>query len=158
MSSHPLLSPVLDRLIDEDPAVTREPSKSRSEVLADMRRSVRRDLEHLLNTRRRPLLPVEGLEEIEDSVVRYGLPDIAAQNLGSAHGRAALVRELEQTIRKFEPRLRRVKVSIVDNAAHLDRTLRFRINALLRAHPAPEPVVFDSAYEPDSGAFEVKGG
>jgi len=158
MSSHPLLSPVLDRLIDEDPAIAREPYKSRSEVLAGMRRAVRRDLEHLLNTRRRPLTPVEGLDQIEESVITYGLPDIAAQNLGSAHGRAALVRELERTIRRFEPRFASVKVEVVGNASQIDRTLRFRINALLRAHPAPEPVVFDSAYEPDSGAFEVKGG
>jgi len=158
MTSHPLITPVLDRLINEDPAISREPYKSRNEVLSDMRRSVRRDLEHLLNTRRRPLVPVEGLDEIEDSVLTYGLPDIAAQNLGSAHGRSALVRELERTIRMFEPRFSSVEVELIDNQAHLDRTLRFRINALLRAHPAPEPVVFDSAYEPDSGAFEVKGG
>jgi type VI secretion system protein ImpF len=36
--------------------------------------------------------------------------------------------------------------------------LRFRINALLQADPAPEPVVFDSAVRPVTGDVEVKGG
>jgi type VI secretion system protein ImpF len=46
---------------------------------------------------------------------------------------------------------------MLGNADPLDRTLRFRINAMLRAEPAPEPVVFDSALQPTTGNVEVKG-
>jgi type VI secretion system protein ImpF len=35
--------------------------------------------------------------------------------------------------------------------------LRFRIDALLQAEPAPEPIVFDSALQPVTGNVEVKG-
>jgi len=36
--------------------------------------------------------------------------------------------------------------------------LRFRIDALLRADPAPEPVIFDSTLEPVTTQFAVTGG
>ena len=39
-----------------------------------------------------------------------------------------------------------------------DRTLRFRIDALLRADPSPEPVIFDSTLEPATHQFAVAGG
>ncbi len=42
-------------------------------------------------------------------------------------------------------------------AEPLDRTLRFRIEALLRVEPAPEPVAFDSTLEPGAGGFAVRG-
>ena len=38
-----------------------------------------------------------------------------------------------------------------------DRVIRFRIDALLHADPAPEPVVFDSQLEPSSNLFKVNG-
>jgi type VI secretion system protein ImpF len=46
---------------------------------------------------------------------------------------------------------------MLENSNPLDRTLRFRIDALLYAEPAPEPVVFDSAMEPATGNVEIKG-
>ena len=44
----------------------------------------------------------------------------------------------------FEPRLAQVKVVFGDQANSADRALRFRIDALLKVEPAPEPVVFDT--------------
>ena len=37
-----------------------------------------------------------------------------------------------------------------------DRTFRFRIDALLIAEPAPEPIIFDSELRPGTGDIEVK--
>jgi type VI secretion system protein ImpF len=42
---------VLDRLIDLEPRLSSEPPKSNATSLADLKQSVRRDLEWLLNTR-----------------------------------------------------------------------------------------------------------
>ena len=44
------------------------------------------------------------------------------------------------------------------NAEPADRTFRFKIDAMLIAEPAPEPIVFDSELRPGTGDFEVKGG
>lgn len=153
----PLLASVLDRLLDDDPTRRRESPKSLSQLLRDLKQSVRRDLENLLNTRWRPAAWPAELAELERSLVNYGIPDITGQDLGSAPGREEFRRAIEAVIRRCEPRFKNVRVEMLDNAEPLDRTLRFRIDALLYAEPAPEPVVFDSAFEPSTGNVEVKG-
>ena len=157
-SDQPLVPSVLDRLLDDDPSVQREAAKSRHQVLRELKQSVRRDLESLLNTRRRCLPRPAGLTDLEHALVNYGLPDFTGANLGSAEGRQQLCQAIEDVLRTWEPRFQSVRVQLLDNAEPLDRTLRFRIDALLYADPAPEPVVFDSALQPVSGACEVKGG
>ena len=44
--------------------------------------------------------------------------------------------------------LKNVRVQFIDNEDKTDRTLRFRIDALMYADPAPEEVIFDSILEP----------
>ena len=38
-----------------------------------------------------------------------------------------------------------------------DRSIRFLIDAMLRVHPAPEPVTFDSRFQLTTRAFQVRG-
>jgi len=156
-ADQPLVPSVLDRLLDDDPTVTRERAKTRSQVLRELKQSVRRDLENLLNTRWRLTRWPENLDELELSLVNYGIPDITGADLGSARRREQFRRIVERVLRHFEPRFKSVKVEMLENAESLDRTLRFRIDALLHAEPAPEPVVFDSALEPATGNVEVRG-
>jgi len=153
----PLIPSVLDRLLDDEPDRQQEPVKSRNQVLRDLKQSVRRDLENLLNTRWRCEELPQDLRELELSLVNYGLPDISGPTLGYARQREQFRELLENVIRHFEPRLRNVAVEMLDNVEPLDRTLRFRINAMLLAEPAPEPVMFDSALQPVTGNVEVKG-
>jgi type VI secretion system protein ImpF len=156
--TQPLVASVLDRLLDDDPTVSREAAKTRHQVLRELKQSVRRDLENLLNTRRRCLAVPEDLPDLEQSLVNYGLPDFAGSKMSSATAREELGPIIEALIRTYEPRFKLVKVQMLTNVEPLDRTLRFRIDALLHADPAPEPVIFDSALEPVTGTFQVKGG
>lgn len=153
----PLVPSVLDRLLDDDPTSSREPPKSRVQVLRELKRSVRRDLENLLNTRWRALAWPPDLEELDVSLVNYGLPDITGLELGTLRDRERFRRTMEDVIRRFEPRFKTVRVELLDNVEPLDRSLRFRIDAMLWAEPAPEPIVFDSSLEPSTGTVEVKG-
>jgi type VI secretion system protein ImpF len=60
-------------------------------------------------------------------------------------------------IRDFEPRLTNVEVKFDSDI--VDKTkasLHYRIEALLRVDPAPEPVVFDTVLELGSRAFVVR--
>ncbi|HXH04690.1 MAG TPA: type VI secretion system baseplate subunit TssE [Candidatus Competibacteraceae bacterium] len=160
MAKAPVLPPqasLLDRLLDDEPQHTREPPPSAAQALRALRQGVRRDLEHLLNARRRPGPLPAGLQELEHSLLRYGLPDFATFNLASAEGREAFRRLIEDTLKRCEPRFRQVRVQLLDNAEPLDRTLRFRIDALLNVEPAPEPIAFDSVLEPVSGGFALRG-
>jgi type VI secretion system protein ImpF len=156
-ADQPLIPSVLDRLIDYEPTSTRESPKSRGQVLRELKQNIRRDLENLLNTRRRCKSWPENLSELEMSLVNYGVPDLAGAALGMAEGREDFRQVFETVVRLFEPRFARVNVEMLGNSDPLDRALRFRIDALLHAEPAPEPIVFDSALQPATGNVEVKG-
>jgi type VI secretion system protein ImpF len=157
-SDQPLIPSVLDRLLDDEPTKGVEAPKSRTQVLREMKLSVRRDLENLLNTRWRSASWPRHFEELEVSLLSYGLPDITGADLASAARREDFRRTMERVIRQFEPRLTKVTVALLDPGGEtVDRTLRFRIEGLLRVDPAPEPVAFDSAVEPATGNVEVKG-
>lgn len=153
----PLVVSVLDRLLDDEPEVSTEPAQSRVQVLRALKQSVRRDLENLLNTRTRCLSWPPGLKELKQSLLNYGLPDFNGADLGSTKAREQFCGLVQAVIRQHEPRFKSVRVQLLAGAEAMDRTLRFRIDALLRAEPAPEPVVFDSVLKPATGAFEVKG-
>lgn len=147
------LLPLLDRLIDDEPGQLQDPPMSSSEALDQLRMSVRRDLEALLNARRRWRGWHPAWRELAASAVGFGLPDLASGTLTDAKRREAFRLEVETTIRRFEPRLVEVRVSLLGEATPLDSTLRLRIDGLLHADPAPEPVAFDTVVEP--GLSEV---
>jgi type VI secretion system protein ImpF len=155
--NQPLLPSVLDRLLDDDPENSRDPPASRYQVLREMKMAVRRDLENLLNTRIRCLNVPENLKELKRSLINYGIPDIAGARLGSAQQREEFCRLLQNIIRQYEPRFLSVTVTPSPATDPQDRTFRFRIDAMLVAEPAPEPIIFDSELRPASGSFEVKG-
>jgi len=151
-----LVPSVLDRLLDDQPELTREPPKSRTQVLRELKHSVRRDLENLLNTRWRCVNWPPNLDDLEVSLINYGIPDFTGTSMSTVASRDQLRHVVEHVVRKFEPRFKTVKVRLLENADETDRSLRLRIDALLYAEPAPEPVVFDSQLEPASGNFSVK--
>jgi type VI secretion system protein ImpF len=150
----PLVPSVLDRLLDDDPGVSTEPPRSRGVVLRELKLAVQRDLRNLLNTRWRCRHWPPELTELERSLVNYGIPDFAGSNLASPETRQALCRDLEAVIRTYQPAFLAVTVRVRDEEEPLDGTLHFHIDALLRVHPAPEPVSFDPSLELDTGTFK----
>jgi type VI secretion system lysozyme-like protein len=151
----PLQASVLDRLIHSE---SKQPAgRAPTHSLRDLKQSIRRDLENLLNTRWRCTSWPPNLNELGKSLIDYGIPDFSGSALGSSVNREEFRRIIERAIQRFEPRLRNVKVDLVESNEPLDRVLRFRINALVQADPVPEQVVFDSALEPLTSNFEVKG-
>ena len=153
----PLLPTLLDSLIDDQPGQSRDPVYARGQLLHELVASVARDLEALLNTRRRCTEWPDDLTELEKSVVGYGLPDLMGGDLASPAGRESFRRTIERTIRVFEPRFKSASVELIDSENEIDRTFRFRIDAVLFAQPGPAPVVFDSQLEPSNGDIHVKG-
>lgn len=145
---------VLDRLIDLDPRQSTEAPKSRSATVHDLKQSVKRDLEWLLNTRCHIETLDEKLEETRRSLALYGLPDFTGVSVKSHVEQKRMTEAIENAIRIFEPRFKNLKVTLepVDN---VDRQLRFRIEATLDIEPTPEPIVFDSVMEPGAGGFSI---
>jgi type VI secretion system protein ImpF len=151
-----ILPSLLDRLIDEAPDVMRDPTRSRAQQLTALRDAVRRDLEALLNTHCCCVSPPQEFEELRQSVVEYGVKDFLSAFGGASAFREDFRSSMEQAIRRFEPRFVSVEVSLREDEDHADRTLRFRIDALMYAEPAPELVSFDSQLDPFSQTHSVK--
>lgn len=147
---------ILDRLIDREPEQSQEAEPSRHQHLAQLRQSVRRDLENLLNTRYRVVEPPDDLKQLKQSLLNYGLPDLATVNISDPEKKQRFVKDLERILRDYEPRFKTVRVTHLDNRDKTDRTLRFRIDAVLWADPAPQSVVFDSILEPVSRTVNVQ--
>ena len=147
---------ILDRLFDDEPHNKTELDSGKHQKLKQLRNSVRRDLEFLLNSRFRVIEPNENLIEADNSLLNYGMPDLATVNIIDKDKRAAFTQRLESIIRNFEPRFKSVKVKYLDNKENSDRTLRFRIDAVLYADPAPEIVIFDSVLESVTRNVSVK--
>lgn len=151
----PVIASLLDRLIDDRPDLKSEGRFTPQ--LSDLRQSVRRDLENLLNSRVSVCSLPPELTELPQSVVGFGIPDISGADLGTERKRKEFLRSVQVAIRQFEPRFKSVRVHLLQSEEYVDRTLRFRIDAVMYADPLPETVVFDSSFEPSSGQFRVKG-
>jgi type VI secretion system protein ImpF len=150
--------PLLDRLIDEAPEKQVDAPVTANDAMEALRRSVRRDLEMLLNSRRRwRSWPVE-LRELDLSVLSYGIPDCTAGTFHDKRQREVLRAEVEDTLRRFEPRFARVRVALVETKNSLDSTLRLQIEALLHADPAPEAISFETVVDATTADVMVRGG
>ncbi len=148
---------ILDRLIDQNPAAVADPPANRSQSVRQLKASLRRDLEWLLNTRRNPEEAPESYRELFRSLYNYGLPDITSVGLHSSRERQRLMRLIEQTIEIFEPRLTGTRVRAIEDAGSTPRILRFQIEALLKMDPAPEQILFDTVLQLNTGEYQVKG-
>ncbi len=147
---------LIDRLIDLEPSNRKEAANAQTQSFRQLKDSVRRDLEWLLNTRRTPAEPFVRAKELWRSSYCYGLPDLTGLALHTAQARMELARMLETAIESFEPRLRKVTAT-AQTTAPGSRTLRFQIEAMLLTQPAPARVRFDTTLELTSGQYEVGG-
>jgi type VI secretion system protein ImpF len=147
---------LLDRLIDDEPRNRGEAPDRRAQSLKELKDSVRRDLEWLLNSRRSPVEPALSAKELWRSVYCYGLPDTTGMAMSSAEDRGRMARMVTTAVAAFEPRLLNVTVNM-EPAAAGNRILHFQIEALLRMEPAPARVFFDTKLELSSGEYEVTG-
>jgi type VI secretion system protein ImpF len=148
--------PLLDRLLDAGQDAPAVPGAA--EALELLQAAVLRDLDALLNARRRrrPLPP--RLAELRGSLLDYGIPDPASGSYAVPELRAALKDEIEAAIRRFEPRLTRISVTLPEGQEAHDGTLRLKVDAVLRAEPVPEPVSFETLLEPVSRDVTVRAG
>lgn len=139
--------PLLDRLVDAEPDETSDRPLSAAAAMDRLRTSVCRDIEELLNTRRRWRSWDSALAQLDRSLVGYGLPDFASGAFNDPRRRKELRQLIDTCIRRFEPRIVDLKVTLTETTDKVSGTLRMRIDALLRAEPAPEPIAFDTVVD-----------
>ncbi len=127
------------KAIEEDPQVRLRDSSS-SEIIA----GIMEHLQKLLNTRQGSV----------DIAVDYGLPDLTDLLHSYPESIRDIERELKNTISKFEPRLKAVRVKFIPNEDN-PLELHFEINAQLSSKKKGPPIVFESILDPD-GRVNIK--
>ena len=143
---------LMDRLVD-----TALPEDGGRRVsVTDMRNSVSRDLENLLNTRSEGArLISDSFKECRGSSLTYGILDFSSYSLLSPHDRDRIRRSLEQAISLHEGRLTRIRVTL-EPQRELDRALRFRVDALMELGPDNEKVQFDAVLQLNTQTYLVR--
>jgi type VI secretion system protein ImpF len=139
-------------------APSQAPHALRRLSVEEIKETVARDLEALLNTRM--VFTEETLSrfpECQHSILTYGLSDFSGLSLASFYDREFICRALEQAIARHEPRLTQVRVLLqVDSRA--TSVLYFAITAILDVGPAHEPVSFDATLQPSTLQYSVTKG
>lgn len=149
-------SPTLfDRLADDAPRETAEKHPLRMISAEDLKESVARDLEALLNARcAYGSEAFEGYPQALQSTCSYGMNDFVGLSLANPADRHFICRSLERTIAIHEKRLKQAKVNLEVDDKTVNR-LKFTINAMLVVHPASEPVHFDALLQPSTLQYSV---
>jgi type VI secretion system protein ImpF len=145
---------LLDRLLGERAQASSNGVVPRMSM-EQLKDSVARDLEALLNTRLgvAPEL-FDGYPECRQSILSYGLIDFAGFCLSSTDDRAAICASLKAAIEQHEPRLREVSASLEMEQGSVNR-LNFVINATLQVAELEEPVNFNAVLQPSSLHYSI---
>lgn len=148
---------VLDRLTDEAPRTPADVRVTYGESLHQFKIGVQRDLEWLLNTRRTPSPAPDSFEELRTSLYHFGIVDVTSL-ADSGDSRERLLKQVDEALAWFEPRLANVRISIVEQEGESHRReLRFIVEGTLRVDPTPEQVTFDTVLHFSTGEIDVKG-
>ncbi|MGN6651745.1 type VI secretion system baseplate subunit TssE [Trinickia sp.] len=159
LTSRDRLQPaLLDRLSDDAPHERAEPRDRRVMSTAQLRASVLRDLSNLLNAH-----ALYGCASLAShplaaaSVVNYGLRDVTGLARSSLD-LAALAREIECAITRFEPRVvaGTLRVKPIDaNQAGGRAAVAFLVEGDLWAQPYPERLYFRTELDLECGQARI---
>jgi type VI secretion system protein ImpF len=162
---------MLDRLIDPESGGA---GARRGYSVAQLTATLQRDMENLLNSRLAVVhIPAEYVE-LQQSPLTYGLPDLGSIPTATRQNHQAIAQMIANTIARFEPRLREVRVHLVENSdaminlmatghdsasayrysRHDVLNLQFQISARLFVDPFPD-VAFETVLELTSGHVSV---
>lgn len=149
---------LLDRLTDNEPAKKDESRAQRVLSMRKLREAVIRDLLWLLNaTKLEVTQDLAAYPAVRESVVNYGVPDLAGVTASSIDSRD-LERRIRESIWAFEPRLKRSTVqvrAVVTDGRMAGNTLTLEIEGELWAEPMPVRLYLKTELDLEDGNVAV---
>jgi type VI secretion system protein ImpF len=150
---------LLDRLTDEDPSRTQEPSERRVMSKTRLRQAVLRDLAWLFNaTRFESSEDLAALGNVRRSVLNYGLPALSGR-AASSLDIVDLERAVRQSILDFEPRILphtlRVKALAIADSLDHHNVVGLEIHGELWAQPVPLELLVRTEIDLETGKVEI---
>ncbi|MGH6613461.1 MULTISPECIES: type VI secretion system baseplate subunit TssE [Sphingomonas] len=147
---------------DETPEVAREkfryysvPKLERFNEAA-LRATIRRDLAWLLNTTNlESLIDLEPYPRVAESVLNFGLTDLAGRTL-NRRAVLARAREIRRAIRLFEPRLNREGLTVDPVDDDTPHALTYLIQGDITSAAQVMPVKFRTEVEAETATVNVR--
>lgn len=147
---------IFDRLVDLEPLNPEDEHRQKQTFnKKELIDSVLQELGRLFNTR--SPVPPEKLEPGDRSVLDYGIPDFSALKAKSPDDQRKVAQLLKETIESYEPRLKRVRVSL-DESNRIENRIGLIIEADLVAGSVSEPILFPIVIQQLSGEVKVHAG
>lgn len=141
-------STLFDRLIPEQ-------ESSRGLSIQELRESVARDLEELLNSRMAMLDHlIDDFPLAKKSIIQFGIIDFVGLSTANPTDREKICQSIEQSITAHEPRLKQVKVEMLMDSENMG-ALCLSIHAYLNINPLYEPVIFDALLKPTTQQYVI---
>ena len=141
---------------------SRRSTGSRRRALSDaaLKALLAEDLSGLLNTinleSAAPEL-VDELDQVRKSVLNYGMHDLSNKTIDETMKINAIRGEIEEVLKRYEPRLIARSMQIVRDEEHEDElSIRFIVSSDMRADPVPTSIEFITEVELDSGDIKVE--
>jgi type VI secretion system protein ImpF len=123
--------------------------------IQELRNSVARDLEDLLNSRVMNLNHIiEDYPLVKRSILQFGIMDFVGLSTANPLDRARICDSIEQSISAHESRLKQVKVEMLLDGDNMG-ALCLSIQAFLNLHPLYEPVIFDALLKPATQQYVI---
>lgn len=122
--------------------------------ISSVRQAVLRDVENLLNTRRKLNKTDNQYRYLSESMYIYGLDDFVSKNPKSIDVQRELKTCIEETLSIFEPRLIRVNVDFNPEDGN-EHNLCFAVKATLFADPVRQPIYFDTWFSVNRGEYHI---
>lgn len=144
---------LLEKLLDSSLQIHHQ-TRSSGDNFNDFCNTICRDLENLLNTKQSCCTVPAHFEQLELSVLNYGLPDLSRRNLESDAYTQQLCDEIEGIIQCYETRLKHISISMTEIDKER-RQIKFSLRASLSADLQEEYITFNSSFGIDERAFSV---
>jgi len=148
---------LLDRLTDNSPKTETESREERVLSFRQLRKSVIRDLEWMLNTGHlETTQDLSEYPEVRRSVLNYGIPDIAGATASSMDA-YQLELALRQAILDFEPRIlpHNLRIQIIRDDKEMSiNSIILEIEGEVWGQPVPEHLYLKTVLDLELGLFQ----
>jgi type VI secretion system lysozyme-like protein len=147
----------LKRLTDYEPSEKTERNQSLI-TERQLKEDIFENIDMLFNSRSHAgLVDLKGYEEVEDSVLGYGISDFCGRQSSTA-SREALRAHISRQIRLFESRLdpASINVELLDTKGGDATSMEFRIGGIIRTKEVNQEISFISRLNLESGNAELR--
>jgi len=149
---------LLDRLMDDEPDITKESRSQRVLSIKQLREGVIRDLVWLLNTGNLDeVQDISQFKEVSKSVVNFGTSSLTGYTLTNLNV-SRVEGIVRQAIIDFEPRINAetVKVNVIIDKEKMNiHAVQFEIEGELWAHPIPLHLYMKTEVDLESGSMSL---